>query len=288
MLNKYQLVNVNRLDFLADQPLFFVGSIFILIAGLISFFAYLPFKRYSFIFFSLVFTLAVFTYFQAKSYYAIGLYPIFFAFGSIYLDQFLANGWKKYLKPAALIAPIIMFGVMAPLIFPIKSPDKLKEVFARHPDLQFTRWEDGKIHDLPQDFADMLGWKELAEKVDIAYSKALTDEYTLIICDNYGQAGAINFYTKTKGLQAVTMNADYVNWIDLSRDIKNVILVRDAGEGISEREISFFEKSEEIGTITDPNAREFGTIIQLLLGAKMNINGILAKEIEEKRAELRE
>jgi len=288
MLNKYQLANVNRLDFLADQPLFFVGSIFILIAGLISFFTYPPFKKYRFIFFSLVFTLAVFTYFQAKNYYAIGLYPIFFAFGSIYLDQFLANGWKKYLKPVALIAPIVMFGVMAPLMFPVKSPDKLKEVYARHPDLKLTRWEDGKTHDLPQDFADMLGWKELAAKVDLAYSKAPAEEYTLIICDNYGQAGAINFYTKTKRLHAVTMNADYVNWIDLSREIKNVILVRDALDGISARETSAFDKSEEIGTITDPNAREFGTIIHLLLDAKMDINGILESEIAKKRAELSE
>jgi hypothetical protein len=177
---------------------------------------------------------------------------------------------------------------MIPLLFPIKPPEKLKEIYERHPELELTRWEDGKTHDIPQDFADMLGWNELAEKVDIAYAKAPADEYTVIICDNYGQAGAINFYTKTKGLQAVTMNADYVNWIDLSREINNVILVREASDGVSEREISFFEKSEAIGTITDPNAREFGTIIHLLMGAKTDINAILASEIEEQRAELRE
>ena len=134
----------------------------------------------------------------------------------------------------------------------------------------------------------MLGWKELTEKVDLAYSKAPSDEYTVIICDNYGQAGAINFYTKTKGLQAVTMNADYVNWIDLSGEIKNVILVREVEDGISVRENSLFEKSEKIGSITDPNAREFGTSIHLLLGAKTDINAILAAEIEEKRMELKQ
>ncbi|MCE7053484.1 hypothetical protein LZF95_02260 [Algoriphagus sp. AGSA1] len=84
------------------------------------------------------------------------------------------------------------------------------------------------------------------------------------------------------------MNADYVNWINLTREIKNVILVRDAVDGVSEREISFFEESEEIGTITDPDAREFGTSIHLLIGAKIDINAILAGEIEEKRAELRD
>ncbi|PZX59280.1 hypothetical protein LV84_01310 [Algoriphagus ratkowskyi] len=187
-----------------------------------------------------------------------------------------------------MIIPIALFILAAPISFPIGDPEYLKGVQSRHPELMENRWEDGEIHDLPQDYADMLGWKELAEKVDLAYYKAPPDEYTIIICDNYGQAGAINFYTKTKGLRAVTMNADYVNWIDLSREIKNVILVREVEDGVSEREISFFEKSEEIGTITDPNAREYGTIIQLLLGAKTDINGILAAEIEEKRAELRD
>lgn len=288
MLSKYQLVNVSRMDFLLDQPLFFIGSIFILIASLISFFTYSPFKRYRFLFFALVFTLAVFTYFRAKAYYAIGLYPIFFAFGSVYLSHLLAKGHWRYLKPVCLSIPVGMFALMLPLVYPVSTPDKLKEVYARHPDLQLTRWEDGKNHEIPQDFADMLGWKELAEKVDLAYSKAPADEYTVIICDNYGQAGAINFYTRTKGLQAITMNADYVNWIDLSQNITNVILVRDVTDDVSDREISFFEKSEEIGSITDPNAREYGTRVHLLLGSKTDINTILAKEIEEKRAELRE
>ncbi|MBN3582884.1 glycosyltransferase family 39 protein [Algoriphagus aestuarii] len=288
MLSRYQLVNVSRVDFLLEQPLFFIGSIFVLIAGIISFFSYPPFKKYRFLFFTLVFTLAILTYLQAKAYYAISIYPIYFAFGSMYLTQILDKGWLRYLKPITFIIPVALFILMAPLVFPVQKPEKLKEVYARHPDLQLTRWEDGEIHDIPQDFADMIGWKKLAEKVDQAYAMTPQKEYTVIICDNYGQAGAINFYTKTKGLQAVTMNADYVNWIDLSREIKNVILVRESSDGISEREISLFEKSERIGTITDPNSRETGTIIHLLLGAKTDINSILAGEIEEKRAELKE
>lgn len=288
MLSQHQLINVNRFDFLTDQLFFFFGSGFVLVLAMISYFAHPPFRKYQVFFWTAIFTLSIFTYFKAKSYYAIGLYPIHFVFGATYLSHLLSKSWGKYVKPAAMIIPIGLFILAAPMTFPIGDPEYLKKVQSRHPDLMENRWEDGEIHDLPQDFADMLGWKELAEKVDLAYSKASADEYTVIICDNYGQAGAINFYTKTKGLQAITMNADYVNWIDLNRDIKNVILVREASDGISEREISFFEKSEEIGTITDPNAREYGTIIHLLLGTKTDINSILKREIEEKRAELRE
>ncbi|MDR7129495.1 hypothetical protein J2X69_001832 [Algoriphagus sp. 4150] len=288
MLSNHQLVHVNRLNFLTDQFFFFFGSAFVLVLSMISYFTYPPFRKYQVFFWSTVFTLAIFTYFQAKNYYAIGLYPIHYAFGAIYLSHLFSKSWGKYLKPVVMVIPIALFILTAPMTYPIGDPQYLKKVQSRHPELMENRWEDGEIHDLSQDFADMLGWKELAEKVDLAYSKAPKEEYTLIICDNYGQAGAINFYTKTKGLKAVTMNADYVNWVDLSREIRNIILVREAEDGVSDREISFFESSEEIGTITDPDAREHGTIIHLLLGTKTDINAILATEIEEKRAELRE
>ena len=288
MLGKYQLVNVDRVDFLTNQIFFFFGSIFVLFLGMLSYFIYPRFRRYQAFFWSTVFTLAIFTYFRAKDYYAIGLYPIHFVFGATYISHLLHKNWGKYLKPVLMIIPVGLFILSAPMTYPLGDPEYLKEVQARHPDLMVNRWEDGETYDLPQDFADMLGWKELADKVDLAYSKAPSDEYTVIICGNYGQAGAINFYTKTKGLQAITMNADYVNWIDLGMEISNVILVRAVEDGVSEQEIFLFEKSEQIGTITDPNARESGTSIHLLLGAKADINAILASEIEEKKAELRE
>ena len=46
---------------------------------------------------------------------------------------------------------------------------------------------------------------------------------------------------------------------------------------------SYLKISAEMGNITDPNAREYKTIIHLLLGSKTDINAILASEIEEKR-----
>ncbi|WP_373397301.1 glycosyltransferase family 39 protein [Algoriphagus halophilus] len=122
MLSRYQLVNINRLDFLTDQPTFFIGSLFIIIAGLISFFTQPHFKKYRFLFFTLIATLSIFIYFRAKAYYAIGLYPIYFSFGAIYLSQLLKDGKKRYLKPVALILPIGVFIAIAPLIFPISTP----------------------------------------------------------------------------------------------------------------------------------------------------------------------
>jgi len=70
-----------------------------------------------------------------------------------------------------MIVPIGLFLLAAPMTYPIGSPEYDKEVQSKHPDLIENLWKDGQKHDLPQDFADRFGWKELARKVDLAFSK---------------------------------------------------------------------------------------------------------------------
>src|SRR5690606_22910443 len=124
--------------------------------------------------------------------------------------------------------------------------------------LGMLRWEDGKEHELPQDFADMLGWKELARKTDSVYALFPKSENTLVLCDNYGQAGAINYYTK-KEIKAVSFNADYVNWFNLNLYYTNLIRVKTFEEKSTEFEETspFFEKGIIAGQINNKYAREY-------------------------------
>jgi hypothetical protein len=73
-------------------------------------------------------TLAIFSYFQAKNYYAFGLFPIQFVFGAIFLSHHLSKSWRIYLKPVAMIVPIRLFILAAPMTYPIGSPEYHKEV----------------------------------------------------------------------------------------------------------------------------------------------------------------
>jgi hypothetical protein len=80
------------------------------------------------------------------------------------------------------------------------------------------------------------------------------------------------------------MNADYLYWLDLEEPVENLILVWEADEKITEREIGFFEEYRQIGKITHPLAREKGTTVHFFRAAKDDINPVLRKElIEEKR-----
>ena len=281
-LAETQLVNVDRLGFLKEQILFFIGSLLVIIAALYALLFYKPFLKYRFFFAALVFTLIVFLYFKAKAYYAIGLYPVYIAFGAVFLSDILKSGWKRYLQPVFVIIPLLLFIPMYNLVFPNKSPEYIMQHAEKYKNLGMLRWEDGKDHALPQDFADMLGWKELARKTDSVYAALPNPEKTLVLCDNYGQAGAINYYTK-KGIKAVSFNADYVNWFNLNVQYKNLIRVKEYEENSNEfKETSpYFKSSLIAGEITNKYAREYKTTIFLFTDAKVNINKRIEQEIKE-------
>jgi 4-amino-4-deoxy-L-arabinose transferase-like glycosyltransferase len=286
LLAESQLVNVNRLDFLTEQLFFFTGSMIVIFAAFISFFSYEPFKKYRVFFFTFVFTIALFVYLRAKNYYSIGLYPVFLAFGAVYFEKLLKTGWLRILRIPLILLPAIIFIPLFSIILPVLSPEQIlqkKDVFDK---FSLTRWEDGKLHKLPQDFADMLGWKELASLVDSAFLLVDDKNQTIIHCDNYGQAGAINFYSNQPYTEAVTMNADYINWYPLDKfEIVNVIMVKERfdEDETREREKAFFENVTLIGKIKNEYAREVGTRVYLLKGAKLSINKILREEIADRK-----
>lgn len=150
--------------------------------------------------------------------------------------------------------------------------------------LGMLRWEDGKDHLMPQDFADMLGWKELAIKVDSVYSNLPNKKKTLVLCDNYGQAGAINYYTK-QNIRAVSFNADYINWFDLTINYENLIRVKEKSDKNRELEETspLFHYSVLADSITNKYAREYETLIFSFTRAKMDIRQRIQDEINERK-----
>ncbi len=285
-LSATQLVNVNRVDFLKEQLLFFLGSLFVIIAAIIALVRFPPFKKYRVFGWSIIFTLSIFVYFKAKGYYAIGIYPVYLAFGAVYLEHLFQVGWKRYLKPVAILFIFVVFIPFYKIAFPVPSPEYTQQNSGQLKSLGLLRWEDGRDHQLPQDYADMLGWSELAQKTDSAFNSLPDKEHTLVLCDNYGQAGAINYYSTYKNMRAVSMNADYINWFPLEKmEIKNVILIKDATDDDVERtrEKKLFRSVYVSGRIEHPLAREIGTTIYILRDATTSINKILKDEIMERK-----
>lgn len=281
-LSANQLVNVDRFDFLKSQILFFIGSLFVILAGFYSLLFYKPFEKFRFFFWTYIITIALFLFFKAKDYYAIGLYPVYISFGVVFLAYLFEKGWKKSLKLISIVVPILLFLPLYNLAFPNKSPKYILNHQEKYKKLGLLRWEDGKDHPLPQDFADMQGWKELAQKVDKEYLQCSDSGKTLVLCDNYGQAGAINYYSK-KGIKAVSFNADYIDWFDFNKKYTHLIRVKERSEDENELKETgqYFEEYVIVDSITNKFARERGTVIVSFKEAKTDINKRIRSEIYE-------
>ncbi|WP_316735091.1 glycosyltransferase family 39 protein [Pedobacter aquatilis] len=282
-LAETQLVNVKHIDFFKDQMLSFISDIFILLAAFLGFVIYKPFKKHLWVFLSYFITLIIFSYFNAKAYYALGLYPILLAFGSVYITELIKNRHAFFIGLMVFI--IGSFVYILPLVMPVYSPNKIVKEHKRFERVGALRWEDGKNHDLPQDYADMQGWVELAKITDSAYAQVKDKSAVVVRADNYGQTGAINYYSKYKDINAVSYNADYLYWFKMDKPIKDLILIVESGTANKELEKAepFFEKARLIGEVKNRWARERGASVILFEEAKIDLNSRLESEIEERK-----
>ncbi len=274
-LSSSQLVHVGRISIIVEQVVFFIPSLFVILFSFIGMIFYKPFNRFRIIGLAYLFTMALFIFLKGKAYYTLGLYPVLFAFGSVYIERVTANRWRPVFRPGA-VAFIWVAGIFyVPVICPVYFPEEIQadsRIVRLYRDTGQLSWEDGKEHSLPQDYADMVGWKDLTLLVESVWNKLPVAErkYTLILCDNYGEAGAINYYSGNR-LSAVCLSSDYINWFP-EMEIRSVILVQKKGENVPDDVRLLFVSVDRAGTLEHRFARESGTSVSLLHQAHIPFN----------------
>src|SRR6476660_5188514 len=287
-LQRTQLQYVNPLQFLVDQLLMNLPSVFIWLAGL----WYVSFlkngKTYRFIGWAYLFVIVLFLIGHGKNYYALGVYPVLFAFGSVHLEAFTAVK-RKGLRRVLVIFPILSGIYFIPLSLPIFQPDKLAKFYSKvnMEKKGFLKWEDLKDNPLPQDFSDMLGWEEMAQKAGKAYNLLSPQEKkdVFIFCNNYGMAGAVSYYApKYHYPAAFSDNASFLYWLPLNKNITNMILVTDDPNEQQHDWAKGFQQIVKVDSVTSAYARERGDYIYLFRGADENFNHFFKEKIEKDRA----
>jgi hypothetical protein len=282
-LKSSQLDNNTSAGFLKDQVLFFSGSLLLIVSAMVAFIYFRPFRPYRFVGLTFVLVIVLFAFLKAKGYYAIGLYPVILAFGSVYIERIFKRYWKPVVVSSLIMINLMVFILTVKIVYPIYSPSEIIQHTKEFEKLGMLRWEDGQNHALPQDFADMIGWKEMALKSLKAYKMIPVDElkYTLVFCDNYGQVGALNYYNRSKMPEAYSFNTDYIYWLPRLTLIKNILLV---GKEPDKEIIHLFFSYKIIDSVGNAFAREKGTKIILLSGAKPEFTEIFYKKAEERKA----
>ncbi len=190
-------------------------------------------RRYMALGITYVVLLAEFIILHGKSYYLAPAYPMLFAAGGVAVERLFANR-LRWVRPALLLAVLGSGAVLAPLVVPILPPAKLV-AYMRAIGLQLPRTETSHTAPLPQIFADQFGWQEMAASVGHVYNHLRPEDKkrAAIFCQNYGEAGAIDFFGPKFGLPpAISGHQNYFLWgaRDWNGEVALVLDTRDAGE----------------------------------------------------------
>ncbi|HEY6975908.1 MAG TPA: glycosyltransferase family 39 protein [Chitinophagaceae bacterium] len=289
-LQQTQLQYVDTPGFLIDQVLMNLPCVFVWMAG----FWFAAFTKqgrpYRFAAWAYIFVIILLIVLHGKNYYSIGVYPMLLAFGSFHLEQFTLD--RKYLRYVFVLLIFILGLPLVPAALPVASPEKLDHYYNT---MKFSRtnllkWEDLQYHPLPQDFSDMLGWEEMIQKVATAYKRLNNAEkqHTILFCDNYGQAGAANFYAKKYHLPyAYSDNASFLYWLPDSMHIDNIILVTDDQQEMQHDFIKDFQYAAVNDSVTNAYARERGSLIITLKGANEAFNQMFKEKIKDDKAQFK-
>ena len=285
VLKHNQLDNNSSLGFLKSQTFYFFGSWPLTFGAIIAFIFSKPVRPYRFIGCSFIAVLTLFACMKAKDYYAVGIYPVIIAFGSVYLDSILSKKWRSIVFPLLIANNLFIFLITLKVVYPVYSPTEIRQNAKTFERMGMLRWEDGKNHNLPQDFADMLGWQEMAYKALAAFNMIPAEERenTLVICYNYGEAGALNYFNRGKMPEAYAYNTDYIYWLPRIKRIKNIVLV---GKNPGQQVTGQFKNCNLISTVENSFARESGTEIYLLTGASDLFTLGFYNNVEERKKKL--
>lgn len=240
--------------FIADQALIMNPLLFPLwIAGLVWLFTSVRSKKYrllGWMFLTIFLTLLLM---KAKNYYVAPAYPMLFAAGAVAIEQ--ATAHKRHWFRFAYIAAILLSGcVLAPLVMPILPVQSFLRYQKHLGGFTPVQFENLKPSPLPQYFADEFGWENMARQTAKVYNRLPPADRadTAIFANNFGEAGAIDFFGPKYGLPpSISNHESYWLWGPRNYTGKSVIVL--GSDGVGDRE--HFRSVEVAGRVDDPYCR---------------------------------
>lgn len=223
--------------------------------GLVSLLAAAKARRFRFLGIAYVVIFLIFALQNGKPYYLSGYYPVLLAAGGVVLEQLASARGLRW--PTLALAALLIAGGAAslPLVLPVLPPETYLR-YARSLGVTPGGEERDQPARLGQHYADMFGWRELAETVARVFRTLTPEEQAkaTIFCQNYGQAGAIDYFGRRLGLpRAISSHNSYWIWGPGKRTAEVVIVI---GGDVRDYE-RLFEHHEIAAVIDHPYARSF-------------------------------
>ncbi len=230
-LSETQLVHMDLGTYFSGQLLYHVGFAVIWMIGLVACFAHEPLRKYRAVAVASVICVTLIGLLSGKAYYPLGSYLILFPMAGVFLSyRRTTKIWSVLILFLAFLLTLPFY----PFALPILPIDNLKaycvDLKEQYGLDHMLRWEDGSIHELPQDVADCHGWEEIAKKVSNLYhSHSDQDKQRImILAGSYGHAGALDYYEQKYDLpESHSLSGSNVFWAEKDIDYDIQIMIDD-------------------------------------------------------------
>ena len=261
-------VVLGPVDFIAQQILLIHPlTAFIWIPGLLGLLLAARLKPYRFLGFCFLTVFVTFYILHGKNYYLAPIYPMLLAAGAVVIEAAIERSRQNWWKPIILV-PLLATGAwLAPIVVPVFPVDQFVTYMNS---LHFAIPRTEKSHEraaLPQHYADQFGWQEMAAVAAQAWNRVPADQRSdcPVFGQNYGQAGAIDFFGPRYGLPpALSGHQSYYLWGPRGYS-GNCLIILDDRKEVLDR---LFTQVEYVGSSDNPYALERHIPVFLCRGAK--------------------
>jgi len=249
VLRETQLDRVTPASFLTGQLLLVGAAAPLLLAGAIGFFASGSLRRFRAMGIAAAASLAFLLILHGKEYYFGPMHPPLLAAGSV-----VAGGWvakRRWAWWGALAWGVVGGAFLLPMGIPLLPPAEMARYAEAIGLTRAVTTNRGTVLPLPQDYADMLGWREQVAEVARVYHALPESERAgaVIVGGNYGRAGALAVYHRDFGLPyPVSRHGDFWAWGPGDGEPSVVIIV---GGSVEELQ-PLFEEVVEAGHVSTP------------------------------------
>lgn len=284
-LQESQLVNVNIRDFISMQIIMNIHAVVVWIPGLLVFFTRKYLRDYRYVSYTFLIVMILLILLRGKAYYTLGLYPVLFASGAIAIEDWFREN-LRFLRYIVLAMVFLIPLPFIPYSLPLLKADILAEYTRKMEFLipeGILTWEDGTVHEIPQDYADMRGWKELAGITEDAWNSLSEEEKknTVIFAENYGIAGAVLFYNSgTEMPEPVSFNDNFIFQAPDSLDAQILIYINHRAEDLKE----YCKNIELFGRVDDPYFRENGLGVFICRDPGQGLSSLYRQELQRHRS----
>jgi len=165
---------------------------------------------------------------HSKAEYLGPAYIMLFAAGGVVLERWASRGRRGWAVTSFAVLSLLTSLIILPLAVPV-LPVKTYINYAAGIGVKPSTSEGKKLSELPQYYADMFGWEELARDVSAVYLALPESERasTVVLARNYGEAGALEYYALKHPLpRVICTHNSYWFWGYPMDGVRTLIVLR--------------------------------------------------------------